>query len=66
VHAVFKRLKPDSVMQSSVWPIVHDLIAKEPLIFAQHLGLTIPPASPSKIKSFVDYKRQTGKGSFQR
>lgn len=63
---VLKRLKLDTVMQSTVWPIVHDLIAKDPSPFAQHLGVMLAPATQSKVKSFVDYKRQAGKGSFQR
>ncbi len=63
---VLKRLKADAVMQSAIWPIARDLIAKDPALFAHHLGLVNSPAhNKSKIKSFVDHKRSRGKGSFQ-
>jgi hypothetical protein len=59
---VLRRLKSDSVMNSCVWAIVRDLIKKDPMHFAQLLSIT-PPAK-TKTKSFVDYKRAKGKGTF--
>lgn len=61
---VLSRLKTDAVMQSSVWPIVRDVIHKDPLLFAQSLSVQLKPAKQGREKSFVDHKRSKGKGSF--
>jgi Plasmid recombination enzyme len=65
---VLKRLASDSVMLSSVWPIVRDTIRDDPLSFARILSIR-PNKASSKVveikpKSFVDHKRSKGKGSF--
>ncbi len=59
---VLTRLKSDSVMNSCVWAIVRDFIKQDPMLFAQLLSVS-PPAK-TKAKSFVDYKRAKGKGTF--
>lgn len=62
---VLTRLKADPVMSSSVWACFRDAIRKEPLPFAQMLSIQLlPPVTDTYIKSFVDHKRATGKGSF--
>lgn len=63
---VLKRLKLDSVMQSSIWACVRDSIHKDPLPYAQMLSIEYAPAKQTKAKNFVDHKRSKGKGSFQR
>lgn len=62
---VLTRLKADSVMKSSVWACVRDNINKDPLPYAQLLSVSLSPAKPIKVKSFVDHKRSKGKGSFK-
>lgn len=62
---VLTRLKADSVMKSSVWPCVRVAIHKDPLPFAQSLSVSLSPARPIKVKSFIDHKRSKGKGSFE-
>jgi hypothetical protein len=60
---VLKELKTDSVMHSSIYPCVRDLIVKDPLPFAQMLSIETPKRN-GMIKSFVDIKRSRGRGSF--
>ena len=62
---VLTHLASDSAMQSIVWPCVRDAIHKDPLPFAQMLSIE-PDKTLHKAKSFVDYKRSKGKGSFER
>lgn len=61
---VLTRLKSDAVMASSVWACVRDAIHNDPLPYAQQLSITAPAKTSTKVKSFVDYKRAHGKGSF--
>ncbi len=61
---VLKLLEGDAVMLSAVWPFVRDAIHKDPLLFAQMLGLELPLAENKTIKSFVDICRSEGKGTF--
>ena len=63
---VLTRLKPDKVMQSCVWACVRDAIHKDPLPWAQMLSIEHAPAKQAKLKSFVDFARSKGKGSFQK
>lgn len=60
---VLMKLKTDSVMKSSIYPYVRDLIVKDPLPFAQTLSIT-PTLKKMVTKSFVDHKRSKGKGIF--
>lgn len=62
---VLTRLQSDSVLKSSIWPCVRDAIHKDPMLYAEHLGIT-PPAKIKQNKSFVDIKRSKGKGNFIR
>ncbi len=63
---VLTRLRGDSVLKSSVWACVRDAIHKDPMPWAQMLGVNKPQQDYSKVaKSFVDIKRSKGKGSFQ-
>ncbi|HYD90792.1 MAG TPA: plasmid recombination protein [Flavobacterium sp.] len=59
---VLRRLRADNVMQSSVWPIVRDLIHKDPLPFAQLLSIQAGPAKQVSSKSFVQIMTSQGKG----
>lgn len=61
---VLFRLRGDPAMQSAIWSIIRDLIAEQPLRFAQLLSIKAPLKTNNK--SFVDYKRAKGKGSFMR
>ena len=61
---VLTRLRGDSVLKSSVWQCVRDAIHKDPQPWAQLLGIDAPKPSKQVVKSFVDYKRSKGKGSF--
>ena len=61
---VLTRLRGDSVVKSSVWQCVRDAIHKDPLPFAQLLGIDALKTSKQVVKSFVDHKRSKGKGSF--
>ena len=60
---VLKVLKTDPVMNSSIYPCVRDLIVLDPLPFAQMLSIATPKRNELD-KSFVDYKRSRGRGSF--
>ena len=60
---VLKELKTDVVMKSSIYPCVRDLIAKDPLPFAQLLSIK-PTVKTEDTKSFVDHKRSRGRGTF--
>lgn len=62
---VLTRLKADSVMKSSVWASVRDSIHKDPLPYAQLLSVSLSPAKPIKVKSFIGHKRSKGKGTFK-
>jgi hypothetical protein len=62
---VLKHLSADSVLQSMVWGCVRDAISKDPIPYAQMLGLPLAAASKSDTKSFVDIKRGHGKGTFE-
>lgn len=61
---VLKRLEGDSVMLSSIWPIIRDSIHIDPIPHAQMLGIEIPLAEKKATKSFVDICRSKGRGSF--
>lgn len=64
---VLNLLADDPIVKSSMWPIVRDYIANDPSKFAEMLSVDMQ-ISPNnaKVKSFVDYKRQRGKGTFIR
>ena len=59
---VLTHLKPDAVMQSSVWACVRDLIVKDPLPFAQMLSIKLADKTRAKGKSFVAIMTSKGKG----
>lgn len=63
---VLRHLKPDSIMQSSVWACARDAIHNDPLPWAQQLGIEIKKSAKKKQKSYVGHKRSKGKGSFVR
>ena len=61
---VLESLKRDPVMKSSIWACVRDEIHKDPIKYAQLLGIETTIAIRKKSKTFVDICRSTGKGSF--
>lgn len=61
---VLMRLESDAVKLSSIWAVVRDDIHKNPLQYAQMLGIELPLAEKKTIKSFTDIRRSKGKGSF--
>lgn len=63
---VLMAIKADPVMRSSVWACVRDAIHNDPLPFAQTLSISHETTQQGKIKSFIDYKRSRGHGSFER
>ena len=63
-QAVLTCLRADCVLKSSIWPSVRDAIHKDPLPFAQLLGIVASKPTKKAPKSFVDHKRSKGKGSF--
>lgn len=60
---ILKRLQTDTVMQSAVWPIVRDLIRKDPVPFSQLLAIDITPARQRKPRGFVQIMTSKGKGA---
>ncbi len=42
VSEVLQRLRSDPVMESVIWPIVRDLVGREPLLFAEILSVEKP------------------------
>ena len=56
------RLKGDSVLKSNVWPCVRDAIHKDPVPFAQALGINAPASRKAKNKSFVQIITSKGTG----
>lgn len=64
---VLKRLNGDSVQKSAIYPRVRDDIMRDPIPFAELLGIEFSPSqSKAKVKSFLDIKMSHGKGSFLR
>jgi len=61
-QSVLKNLKADPLLKSRVWALVRDDIHKNPVPYAQLLSIKLP--SIASNKSFVDYKRARGRGSF--
>ncbi|MDO9151679.1 MAG: plasmid recombination protein [Methylotenera sp.] len=59
---VLMRLKSDPVMQSCAWPCFRDAIHKDPLSFAQSLGIAAPAKRQTKTKSFIEIMTSKGKG----
>lgn len=60
---VLMRLKADSVQTSAIWACVRDAIHKDPLPYAQLLGITAPAKRQSKAKTFVQIMTSKGKGN---
>jgi hypothetical protein len=58
---VLNRLANDTVMKSVIWPCVRDAIRKDPLPYAQLLGVNQQPGN-GKRKSFVQIMTANGKG----
>lgn len=58
---ILSYLKNDSVMRSEIWPLVRDLIHKDPLPFTELLG--IEPARKRDYRSSVEIMTSKGKGS---
>jgi hypothetical protein len=61
-QSVLKRLKDDSVKQSAIWPLVRDSLRKNPQPYADLLSISLTKTTAKK--SFFDYKRFRGHGSF--
>jgi len=61
IRQVLTWLATDPAMKSAIWPCVRDLIQKDPLPFAQLLGINPQPGN-SKRKSFVQIMTSKGKG----
>lgn len=59
---VLARLKADPAMQSSVWACVRDAIHKDPLPYAQMLGIDKQHKRATSKKSFVQIMTSKGKG----
>ncbi|MCP5250930.1 MAG: plasmid recombination protein [Burkholderiales bacterium] len=51
---VLSWLATDSVMKSAIWPVVRDAIHRDPLPYAQLLGINQRPGNNGKRKSFVE------------
>lgn len=63
-NRVFDCLKNDAVLKSCIWVVVRDSIKNNPFPYAELLSINLPLSNSNK--SFVDYKRARGKGSFVR
>lgn len=61
-QSVLSKLKSDSVQKSAVWPLVRDSVHQNPEPYAELLAICYP--APALKKSFVEYKRFRGHGSF--
>lgn len=61
---VISNLANNPLAKEAIWPIIQECITKNPAPFAKLLSIE-PPTKPLR-KSFVDYKRARGKGSFQK
>lgn len=59
---VLMLLKSDPAMQSCVWACFRDAIHKDPLSFAQALGIAAPAKRQTKTKSFIEIMTSKGKG----
>jgi hypothetical protein len=58
---VLSKLATDPVMKSVAWPVVRDAIHKDPLPYAQLLGINPRPVNNGKRKSFVQIMTATVK-----
>lgn len=59
---VLSRLIVDPIMKSMVWPCVRDAIRKDPLPYAQILGIEYQQKTDKKRKSFMQIMTSKGKG----
>ncbi len=59
---VLSRLIADPIMKSTVWPCVRDAIRKDPLPYAQILGIEYQQKTDKKRKSFTQIMTSKGKG----
>lgn len=64
IRKILITLKLDPVIKSDIWPIIRNHIQLEPMLYGNLLG--IKPSISGNKKSFVDYKRAKGRGSFIR
>jgi hypothetical protein len=60
-RAVLGLLKNDPVMRSLCWPVIRDLVHKDPMPFTELLGVI--PTRSTKKRSFVSIMTSKGKGS---
>jgi hypothetical protein len=59
---VLNRLKSDPSMLSDVWPCIREAIHKDPMSFAETLGIKPPTTTHKSSKSFVSIMTSKGKG----
>lgn len=52
----------DSVVSSIIWPLLKDLIEREPSPFAFHLGIDIPETAPRPLKTMAQVFTSRGRG----
>ena len=53
----------DTALTSALWPLIRDLIARDPAVCAQVLGLDIAKAATKKARTTVQIFTSKGKGS---
>lgn len=63
VQKVLGELKNDPAMQSKLWPLIRDMVGRDPAPFAEVLGLAIDRMKNRAGKSFVEIMISKGKGS---
>ena len=59
---VLNRLKRDPAVLSDVWPCIREAINKDPISFAETLGIKPPATTRKSDKSFVSIMTSKGKG----
>lgn len=64
-HAVIERLRctNDKAQLSAIWPMLRDLIDRDPAPFAQTLGIDIAAGPAKKMRTMAEIFTSKGKGS---
>lgn len=65
VQTVIKQIQAtnDGALKSALWPVVRDLIDRDPAAFAQALGLDIARPTKKKVRTMAQIFTSKGKGS---
>jgi hypothetical protein len=64
-QAIIRRLQDtdDTAQKSALWPVLRDMIDRDPVVFAQTLGIDIATTAAKPMRTMVQIMTSKGKGS---